>query len=770
MASSSRAGLRTHHVTTSFVAAGVAATFVVALSKALRTVRARQQPTEKAPSSPESVKSGKGSKQGTTSASKFTSGGTRGTSNDNHHIFSVIFFEDGVEQTYEGRIQLKGNIHVAEQAAGRSADKFPLLTIPPSCKVYMVDDAATTDLLLEPYLTALSEDPTKHAFMGLDTEWTEGDKVALLQIDTGTSCFLFRVLKIIESLSQQSPGTTKKKKTDATPGSAKKATRQRLPRSLKELLSHPRVMFSGSAIRGDVRMLHAQLGVKTTNFIDLQDVCKRHPKIRELVQERVGSSVGLQALTRCFLGRDLNKDNRIRCGDWGVDEYSHDQVHYAAVDAIVGRRVLLEMVRHAHEEDESAVLEAEAADEMSKGGQSDAAVKVSLSPVRVQRRFSSARAAGLPLSARDMWAWCTNLLLHGKDLDKEERQRAKLGKTKQENESSGSKGQRKRRWKPVLHPVLRQHDKKMKMALGSPKYTAKLLASSKLQRVIDFLELRRPPASIGSYPSHVEEHCVGSVAQIRASSCDKGKVPTNCYPAVLQPSTSLLDFYQVEPIATASRKKSSSCGDPSAKGANAGEKVPIGRADKWGPLHDWRASRQQCVFRAVDGVPNAVLSSVLSSTSASAVSTIPSWNFTVVKNGGSSKKKKQRPSLVLSLPVKLAEVIETAFIAGIDQLRMRRSALEALLIPATSTRNDDQEDGGADKVVETSIDDRLAKLLVDAIPWDTVVEGNSGAEDDAFFEVPILPNGSVPLDNSTTLMRSVDDSTAQRLCLAPCHW
>ena len=59
---------------------------------------------------------------------------------------------------------------------------------------------------------------------------------------------------------------------------------------------------------------------------------------------------GLQALTRAVLGCDLSKDPKIRCGDWAAAILSTEQTQYAALDAVAGRLILLQMVdKYVHE-------------------------------------------------------------------------------------------------------------------------------------------------------------------------------------------------------------------------------------------------------------------------------------------------------------------------------------------------------------------------------------------------------------------------------------
>ena len=61
---------------------------------------------------------------------------------------------------------------------------------------------------------------------------------------------------------------------------------------------------------------------------------------------------GLQALARMVLFRDLQKDLAVRCGDWTAAVLSDRQIEYAALDAVAGRAVLLQLAKQNQESGE----------------------------------------------------------------------------------------------------------------------------------------------------------------------------------------------------------------------------------------------------------------------------------------------------------------------------------------------------------------------------------------------------------------------------------
>ena len=264
----SRDRLRARHVATGAVAVGVAAAFAVAVHKVLQPI---PPPPPKTQSQPR-TKTKKGTHSSTSSSksaatSRLPRKSTSSKANRTQplkahrptHTFNVFYFDiehgNPVERSYKACIRLKPTSDSSSADGANTgmdnSDKvdYPLLTVPvDNYKVYLVDDAVSAELLLQPILQMLENNPKKHAIMGLDTEWTNGDQVALLQIDDGTQCFLLRVLKIRSTLRD---GLS-------------------MPPALEQLLGHSRIVFTGSAIHGDVRMLRDQFGVDTANAVDLQ--------------------------------------------------------------------------------------------------------------------------------------------------------------------------------------------------------------------------------------------------------------------------------------------------------------------------------------------------------------------------------------------------------------------------------------------------------------------------------------------------------------------
>ena len=666
---------RTRPVVSGVIAAGVATALVAVAAKAVRSLTRSRGPTVER-------------------ARKKTGSSLSGRSNV-RHSFKVVTYDGGVPTERSVTIQtLKRS-----SKSSKAERELPFLKLPISCTVHLVDEARDVEKLLIPILEKLEKDPHLHLFMGLDTEWTQGSKVALLQIEDGENCFLFRVLKIRQSL--EAVGST-----------------SNLPSSLCSLLQHQRVMFSGSAIRGDVGMMKAQFGVQIAHSIDLQDVCKRHAAIRGFVKAG-GDGAGLRGLTRRFLKHDLSKDRRIRCGDWGVDEYSAGQLHYAAVDAVVGRLILLEMVRFAKDAAVESATKNSAHDDL-----------ISVSPVKVQRRPLA--ASHLPLPPREMWKWCTDLVMHGTDFEKLERREAKKKKVQAKLRAQKQKQKQKTNsWRPLLHPVLRLHDKKMRLAFATPGYSKKLLAKAKLQNVVDQLNLH--VKSTRSSEGSAEPR-----ALVRASAHDGSKVPTNCFLAAWHPLAPPADVTSLKK----SKAKSSSQKQDDADVSKEGLDIAV----NWLPAYDWRAGRPQCVFTAVDDLEGG-----------ESRECVP-WVFSVKPKG----KKKRQQHVEIPLPEGFCRILENAYSAGIGSVDLPRAVLSALL---DTNKTDDEDNVSSNEQMAT-----MRVLLFSILEQQSAHDEGTTEQAQPPCRLSLSPHGVVQLNKTTSLFRKTDRATRTALRLAPSHW
>lgn len=133
--------------------------------------------------------------------------------------------------------------------------------------------------------------------LGVDTETRpsfkrgEGHKVALLQVSTHDTCFLFRLC------------------------------RMGLPPDIIRLLEDTRVPKVGLSWHDDIRSLHKRADFTPGRFIDLQD------HVGEIgIADR-----SLQKLYANFFGRKISKTQQL--SNWDADVLSDKQKLYAATDA-----------------------------------------------------------------------------------------------------------------------------------------------------------------------------------------------------------------------------------------------------------------------------------------------------------------------------------------------------------------------------------------------------------------------------------------------------
>ena len=133
--------------------------------------------------------------------------------------------------------------------------------------------------------------------VGVDTETRPSfkrgtmNKVALLQVSTYDTCFLFR----LNMIGMCAP--------------------------VERLLSHPTLVKVGLSLKDDIRMLHQVGEFASNNFIDLQDVVGQ-VGIRDM---------SLQKIYANLFGRKISKRQRLT--NWEADVLTDRQKGYAATDA-----------------------------------------------------------------------------------------------------------------------------------------------------------------------------------------------------------------------------------------------------------------------------------------------------------------------------------------------------------------------------------------------------------------------------------------------------
>lgn len=101
----------------------------------------------------------------------------------------------------------------------------------------------------------------------------------------------------------------------------------RLPRSLRDALRDPRLVFAGVRIASDAAKLGKDYGLEVEMAVDLAKLAAQETNRRELRR------AGLATLVRELKGRDLKIPREIVLGKWDARRLSPRQVKYACVDA-----------------------------------------------------------------------------------------------------------------------------------------------------------------------------------------------------------------------------------------------------------------------------------------------------------------------------------------------------------------------------------------------------------------------------------------------------
>lgn len=144
--------------------------------------------------------------------------------------------------------------------------------------------------------------------LGVDTETRPSFKkgkvnaVALLQVSTEDTCFLFRLNRI------------------------------GLPSSLTSLLQEKTILKVGLSLKDDLAMLHKRGNFSPANFLDLQDFVKK-----------IGiEDMSLQKIYANLFREKISKGQRLT--NWEADILTDSQKLYAATDAWACVRIYSELV------------------------------------------------------------------------------------------------------------------------------------------------------------------------------------------------------------------------------------------------------------------------------------------------------------------------------------------------------------------------------------------------------------------------------------------
>jgi len=143
--------------------------------------------------------------------------------------------------------------------------------------------------------------------IGFDTEtrpsFQKGkmNKVALLQLSTESTCFLFRINKI------------------------------GIPSSLRELLIDSQIKKIGVAVKDDFRALNQLIQIQQVNFIDLQQYVKDFQ-----IEEK-----SLLKIFAIVFEKRISKSQRL--SNWETDLLTDKQKKYAALDAWATRALYVKL-------------------------------------------------------------------------------------------------------------------------------------------------------------------------------------------------------------------------------------------------------------------------------------------------------------------------------------------------------------------------------------------------------------------------------------------
>lgn len=154
---------------------------------------------------------------------------------------------------------------------------------------------------------------SKFPYLGFDTEtrpsFKKGqiNKVALLQLSTDEKAFLFRLNQF------------------------------ELPKSLLKLLSNPKVIKAGAAIRDDIKTLQINRYFKPAGFVELQDEAKN----------RGIDNFSLKKLSGIVLGGKISKAQQL--SNWEADELTEAQLRYASTDAWISYKIYEDFNKNGHE-------------------------------------------------------------------------------------------------------------------------------------------------------------------------------------------------------------------------------------------------------------------------------------------------------------------------------------------------------------------------------------------------------------------------------------
>ncbi|NXD42862.1 WRN helicase, partial [Copsychus sechellarum] len=178
-------------------------------------------------------------------------------------------------------------------------------------------EASDCSLLAEDIRQSLSEG----AAVGFDIEWPPAymkgkmSKTAVIQMCvTEDKCYLFHISSMAG-----------------------------FPKGLKRLLEDETIKKVGVGIEGDQWKLMSDFEIKLKSFVELADVANEKLKCKE--------TWSLNGLVKHLFGRQLLKDQSVRCSSWERFPLNEEQKLYAATDAYAGY-IVYEKLKNMNKSDQ----------------------------------------------------------------------------------------------------------------------------------------------------------------------------------------------------------------------------------------------------------------------------------------------------------------------------------------------------------------------------------------------------------------------------------
>jgi hypothetical protein len=110
---------------------------------------------------------------------------------------------------------------------------------------------------------------------------------------------------------------------------------------LKEILTKESIRKFGVNIGGDVKKLFRDYEIEMLGHESLGELAAQHPQQKARYGGKKNFS--LKDLARIFLGRPIDKNNKVRVGNWERDELNYEKILYAATDSYASLRIFEEI-------------------------------------------------------------------------------------------------------------------------------------------------------------------------------------------------------------------------------------------------------------------------------------------------------------------------------------------------------------------------------------------------------------------------------------------